>query len=89
LGYSPDASTPVCVFVVPPLTDHVEVAHENGGVEGAEIPLARGTNTLAVDSRRTSLLVDDFLRRCEFMQRMTADFVSGVPDEHWDFSPSS
>jgi hypothetical protein len=34
-------------------------------------------------------LVDDFLRRCEFMQRMTADFVSAVPDEHWDFSPSS
>ena len=32
-------------------------------------------------------LVEDFRLRSEFLQRMTVDFVNGVPAEHWDFSP--
>lgn len=32
-------------------------------------------------------VIDDFRARCEFLQRMTLDFVEAVPDEHWDFSP--
>jgi len=33
------------------------------------------------------VLVDDFKRRFDFMQRMSVDFVSAVPDAHWHFSP--
>ncbi len=33
------------------------------------------------------MVIDDFRRRCEFLQRMTLDFVKQVPDEQWEFSP--
>ena len=33
------------------------------------------------------MLIDDFKRRFDFLQRMTVDFVAGVPDEHWHYSP--
>ncbi len=33
------------------------------------------------------MLVDDFRRRFDFLQRMTIDFVNAVPAKYWDFSP--
>ena len=33
------------------------------------------------------MLVDDFRRRFDFLQRMTIDFVNAVPENYWDFSP--
>lgn len=33
------------------------------------------------------MLVEDFKRRFEFVQRMTVDFVAAVPDAYWDYSP--
>ncbi len=35
------------------------------------------------------MLVDDFKRRFDFMQRMTVDFVDAVPDVYWHFSPQA
>jgi hypothetical protein len=32
-------------------------------------------------------LIEDFRKRCDFLQRMTLDFANDVPDEHWEFSP--
>jgi hypothetical protein len=32
-------------------------------------------------------LIEDFRKRCEFLQTMTLDFANDVPDEHWEFSP--
>lgn len=34
-----------------------------------------------------SSIIDDFRTRSEFLQTMTLDFVSGVPDAQWEFSP--
>ena len=33
------------------------------------------------------VLVEDFTRRCEFLYRMTVDFVEAVPNDKWDFTP--
>ena len=32
-------------------------------------------------------VIEDFRKRCEFLQKMTLDFANEVPDEHWGFSP--
>ncbi len=34
-----------------------------------------------------SAIIDDFRRRSEFLQTMTLDFASGVPEAQWQFSP--
>src|SRR5262249_25415010 len=34
------------------------------------------------------MLIDDFQRRFDFLQRMTVDFVAAVPDAQWHYSPS-
>ena len=32
-------------------------------------------------------VIEDFRKRCEFLQTMTLDFANDMPDEHWGFSP--
>ena len=36
---------------------------------------------------RLASVINNFRKRCEFLQRMTLDFAKDVPDEHWEFSP--
>lgn len=33
------------------------------------------------------MLLDDFIRHCNVLHRLTADFVREVPDDKWDFTP--